>query len=207
MKKLVKWFKIMARKLFKKTVSNIDILENNFAEISKKKEKITEILYSYRGKVKYFEDTIEEINKQIKKLVKGAKICLEKDDDILLARCKTEIDTLKEKKTYLNKNLTLSKTLCEKAYVQKNLADSKLSELESKMDSLKMKSDFKKEVEDFSTIIDGDLGVDFADIEKDIEIDFNSSEMKLDDITADNFDVKDIIKSNDLEDFKKELRK
>ncbi len=51
MKKLVKWFKIMARKLFKKTVSNIDILENNFAEISKKKEKLQKFSILIEGKL------------------------------------------------------------------------------------------------------------------------------------------------------------
>jgi len=50
MKKLIKWFKIIGRKLFKKTVSNIDILENNIIDIRKRRGIITQALYDYKGK-------------------------------------------------------------------------------------------------------------------------------------------------------------
>lgn len=206
MKKVLKWIKIQMNKVFKKTVSNIELLEFNLKEMKVNQCKIVEALYSYKGKVKYFQDTITEIENKISEIITGAKIVLKKGDDILLARCKAEIDILEDKKVRLVKSLELSNKLYEKAYIQKNMVSIKVSEIESRVDFLKMKSDFKKEVEEFSSVMNGEFGINMGEIEKDINIEFNASELKLADIEAEGFNINDILKNKDLEEFKISLK-
>lgn len=205
MKKLSMWAKIMSERFMKGTTTNIERLTASLKDIKNQLEEIKKVSYEYKGKVKYYAEEIEKCDTKTNELKEAAKKCIEKGNDILLGRCKKEIDLLKVKKLNLEKTLEMTKKLSEQSYKQKNIAENKISDIEAKIEELKLKDSFKKEVDNFAKISGLSISSDFEEMEKEIELDFNISEVKAEDIMSQNteFELKD--EKEELEKFKKDL--
>lgn len=207
--KFFKWLKTLFRKLEKKTVSNVERLELEIDKMKNCLKNIEESYYKSKGKEKSLLDRLEELNQYKKELKEGAKKVIENADDSMLLRIKKELEVQEVSIQDISKNIDICKNITEKLYQQKNILSSEFSTAKTKLESLKMKNEFSKDVKQLSDIIGSDLITsEFEEISREVDVEFNSNEFRLEDI-ENNREVKDIIKdivkNEDLERFKEQI--
>lgn len=195
-------------KLFKKVVSDKVYLQGLLQETINKQSKLKNSNYDIKGRIVYYNNELVKLEASKIELISSAKSCLASNDDILLLRCKRELELLEVKVENITQTLEVSKKIAEKIELQYALICNRVSELSCSIESLNLKSDFSSDVDNFKYAM-GDVDSDGAldKIDKDINIKFNASEIKLSDIEED-IKFKTLLKgSNDnLEEFKNSLR-
>lgn len=205
--KFKQWFNIKKQTFFKRTTDPMRILDDNLAKFKQRLNSAKEAYYTYTGKIKYYQQEIESAESIKCDLISSSKKVLEVGDDVLLSRCQKEMEILLNKIDRLNKNLLLAEELAAKALEQKNITAVKVSETESIIDDLKMKKDFKDEIDKHSDIFDASFANDnFDSIVKNINIEFNASEVKFEDLKTEKQSVIETVQAeNKIELFKKML--
>lgn len=201
------YLKKILKVLTVKTFTSVERLEIEIEKLKEKGMNCDTAYYTSRGKEKAFIDRIGEINTYISQLkTKAKKIC--DSDDTLLLRIMKEIEIQSQQLEFANKNLELSKRLTEKLYSQKVMIDTKISDFSNKLDMLKQKEDFTKSIKEFQSVVGFDSNSEFEDIEKQININFNASEFKFEDLEKEEISLNKILEDSDdekLKQFKKSL--
>ena len=202
MKKIIQMIQVWISKLFKKTVSPIDEITLQLGEKKQTLQKIKNSYYIYKGKFKFFTKELEEANRQLDRLMASAKKCKEEEDEVLLKRCFEESKILKARIKNLEKNVELSKKMCDETYKQKNELESIVSKLTSDLDSLKMQNQFAKDVDKFIKVTETSFSDNdtVKEATKEIEVNFYSSEKKIEDYEDSKIDS--IHSDDDFEEFK-----
>lgn len=206
--KLFELIKIKFTKVVESRVSDFDKLKFQIEKLEDSKNEIEDSYFKSKGKVKYYNDLKIKIDSKIDELLRSAKKVV--DDDSLLIRFKKEIDRLRNQKEIIENQINLTTKISQKLYEQKNILLSNLSDMKSKYDELKTKSEFSKDVDLFmENMTTGNeyTNLDMSDVKKEIEITYNSKNIKLDEMTKDIDDISiDLNKVDDFEDFKNELK-
>lgn len=201
------YFKKLLKVLTIKTFSPSERLEIEVSKMKESSSKCDTAYYTSRGKEKAFIDRIKEVELYIKELSVKAKK-LGDSDDILTLRIMKEIEVQNEQLVFLNKNLELSKKLTAKLYSQKVIIDSKISSHENSLTMLKSKEEFSNSIKEFQNIVGSDAKSYFEDIEKEININFNASEFRFEDMEHDEIPLSKLLEDSEdekLKQFKKTL--
>lgn len=193
------WFANLIKNLFQvdKTAQLVDIYEKQKSQLEEADSKY----YRSKGLEQYYTDEIETITKLLSRLGSCAKKV--KNDDAVLRDIYTQKVSLENKKKNFEEFLQAQTLVTKQWETLKDQLEMTTIKLKDKIDEIRMKEEFSKNMDKFSntTSTIGDINID--EIMKEVQVDFNSSTMKLKDLK--NTSIDDVIKDDGFEEYKNSL--
>lgn len=193
------WFANLIKNLFQvdKTAQLVDIYEKQKSQLEEADSKY----YRSKGLEQYYTDEIETITKLLSRLGSCAKKV--KNDDAVLRDIYTQKVSLENKKKNFEEFLQAQTLVTKQWETLKDQLEMTTIKLKDKIDEIRMKEEFSKNMDKFSntTSTIGDINID--EIMKEVQVDFNSSTMKLKDLK--NTSINDVIKDDGFEEYKNSL--
>ena len=110
-----------------------------------------------------------------------------------------EYNTIESTVKDLQLNLDKSVELVDSLFLKKQTLSAKLNKAKLNLDSLKIKVEFSNQVKEFASALDGstDDGISLDDLSKKIQVDYNASSFRLEDIKESDVNSVDSILSED----------
>lgn len=198
---LSKVFNRSVSKLEESIADPIKDIEDKIMTLQTKVATSKDALYKARGTMKSFEDTIADGKDKQQKIIKKAKT-FNKDipeEKAKYLRLMAEYNTIESTVKDLQLNLDKSVELVDSLFLKKQTLSAKLNKAKLNLDSLKIKVEFSNQVKEFASAIDrsADDGISLDDLSKKIQVDYNASSFRLEDIKESDVNSVDSILSED----------
>jgi hypothetical protein len=187
LKKLKDWFV----NLFNQTVDNIteqtavEKLESALNNKQKEYKSISDGYYRAKGEEESIKDKIKKADITMKELLEtGVEVKREfGEDDPNILKLEVEYQNVYLDKELQEERLKRTQIFVEKLYVLKTNAETYLNDLKFKISELKQKEEMTNKTKEYLSLLDADYSdFDFGEIEDEIDIDFNSTDFKLEDL-------------------------
>lgn len=190
-------------------VSETDQIKEMIKIKKDKLNKLSESYYQSEGKRKSLEVKIEGCNKTLNDIKVAAKKCKENNDEVNLNKLFVSKKNIDAELNMLQETLKLTNKMSEDLYTRKTQMETYINSLTHKLEQLKIKEDYTSQANEFISVMKDSQSSESIDSHEDaININFNASELKIEDFDND-LSVEDILNKyqtdEEFEKFKNEI--